>query len=172
MHTIPNLGHGARVLNHARKYLDRPLPRSWRLSNLPIGHFILKSNKTYGDSVVQVSDSQRDKDGVCINGEMWVLTSAPNPNKHCGYSGDTSSCLGDFKDVPEADKLNSDVHRHQNKGKRSMEDPPIISQMESILDPMVESPANSIFKQIRNNGIRARGVIDIPVCDWKEVVKN
>ncbi|KAF5011810.1 hypothetical protein FDECE_2100 [Fusarium decemcellulare] len=168
------------------------IPRAWRLSNLPLGPFILKSNKNCGGEVVwNLSNESRDKYGICINGEMFILTSAPDPGKNCGYSGDTSSCLEDFFDLPGADTLDGsawggltvedivrgsvatwDMHGHQNKGKISMEDPGIIEQMNAILDPMVESPADTIFDQLRENGILTPGIFDIPVCDYKEAIGN
>lgn len=169
------------------------IPRAWRLSNKPLGPFILKSKKNCeGESIGNVSDESRDKYGVCINGEMWVLTSAPEPEKNCRYYGDTYSCMENFFDLPGADKLDGeawggltvedivrgsvatwDMHGHANKGKISVEDPAIVGAMEQIADPHSDfDDTDTFFERVRNDGIRAGGVIDLPVCDLYEAVRN
>ncbi|PGH20065.1 hypothetical protein AJ80_03715 [Polytolypa hystricis UAMH7299] len=167
------------------------IPRSWRLSNLPIGAFILKSNKNCGAKVGNISEEQRKKCGVCINGEQWIITSAPDPGNNCRYYGDTYSCLEDFHDVPSADQLGGrewgglsvedivrgavatwDMHGHKNNGKVNINDATIVRKMEMTADPAAKSPENSFFEQVRPNVVCAPGIIDLPVCAYKEAVKN
>jgi hypothetical protein len=182
------------IKQHAKKALYADLiPRAWSLSNKPLGPFILKTNTHCGgESIDRISDSSRDKYGVCINGEMWVLTSAPEPDKKCRYYGDTYSCLDDFYDLPGANKLDGkawggltvedivrgsvatwDMHGHANKGKLSIEDPAIVEAMEKISDPSSDfDDSGSFFEKARNDGIRAGGVINLPVCDLWEAIDN
>lgn len=164
------------------------IPRAWRMSNLPLGPFIMKTKNCDGRiGEGWVSSKASEKYAFCIDGEGFVLTSAPDPEKHCSQVGDYNSCLDDFQDLPGVDKLDGkawgdltveDIVRgsvatwkskgNKNDGKVSVENQDIVKQMNAYTDPAVENPDKSFFETVRNDGVRAAGVIAIPVCDGWE----
>lgn len=79
------------------------IPRAWRLSNLPLGPFILQSKKKCDKKVpnVEVTEGRN----FFVDGTQFILTSPPDPDKNCGYSGDIYTCLEDYKDLSGASKL-------------------------------------------------------------------
>lgn len=70
---------------HVKKsvYADL-IPRVWRLSNLPLGPFILQT-KTPCDKEPSgwVSGESAKKDSFCNDNEWYILTSPPDPDTSC-----------------------------------------------------------------------------------------
>lgn len=160
------------------------IPRAWRMSNRNLGVFILKG-KSCDETPLGVSDDMVKTNGVCIDGEMFVLGSAEVTSSQCTLQGDTGiSCLEDFLDPPGADKLDGNVKNWAgitredivraavatwkwNDKKNNVGESPISAdKMSELLDDINSVSTDDILDDVLENGVRAAGMVNMPVCDY------
>lgn len=156
------------------------IPRAWRLSNLPLGPFILQTKKGCDETPDEVEVIEGRT--FCVDDSLYVLASTADRDKNCKQVGDYSSCLEDFKDLPGTDTLDGTswggltvedivvgsvrtwkMHGEKNLGKMDINGPAIVEQLDAMSDPMLDDPENTFVDDLLAEDVRAAGIIDLPV---------
>lgn len=177
----------------AKPIYAQMIPRAWQISNLPVGPFILKTglncegDKFTDSKKVQVSDDVRDRNGVCKDGKWYILTSTPDPGKHCGSTGDYNSCLDDFQDLPGSSQLNGKTWAgvtmkdiamaavntwKANGEKNTISAANVDNEISSIQDYGQHESSNDLIDRIMDSGVTAPGLVVLPVCSVFEANDN
>lgn len=176
------------------------IPRAWRLSNLPVGPFMYDTKvdcnndgslKNSGDEKklnIASSDMIREN-GVCHEGKLYILASAPDPGKYCSNTGDTSdSCFEPFQNLPGSDDMKSDkwgklrmkdiaqaaINTWKANGKKNSGNLINLDDEFSNIDinNYGDTDSNDIVDKVLDAGITVPGLVYLPVCDTYEAVRG
>lgn len=170
------------------------IPRAWRMSNLPFGPFILDlKERCTSDGVLDNSDGAEKRlgfseemlktDSYCHDGNLFILTPAANPWKHCSQTDETSgSCFEPFQQLPGVEQLDG-----KKWGKVTPKDISITSVNTWLASDKSNTgegidldtefakvehyrnlASNDIIDKIMETGIHTPELVLLPVCDSYE----
>lgn len=169
------------------------IPRAWRLSNLPVGPFVLDTGKDCNSdgslknsddaSKINVSEEMLKTNGYCHDGKLFVLASAPDPEKYCTQTGDTAgSCFKEFQQLPGAKELDGKnwgkvtpkdiAHASVNtwiaNGKSNTGKGLDLDTEFANVEKYSNLDSDDIVDRVLDAGIHTPGLVLLPVCDFKE----
>lgn len=173
------------------------IPRAWRMSNLPVGPFILSTKKDCNSDGslkdaddakrISVSEETLKTNSYCHDGTLYILASAPDPDEHCSQTGDTSgSCFADFQQLPGADDLNGEkwgkltlkdiAHASvntwvANDKKNTGKGLDLDTEFANVED-YGNLESDDIVDRVLDAGIHTPGLVLLPVCDHYEAVRG
>ena len=168
------------------------------MSNLPVGPFIydtkvdcnpdgsLKNPDDFKRKII-TSEEMVSKNGYCHDGKLYILASAPDPDKHCSNTGDTSgSCWADFQQLPGAGALNGEkwgkvtmkdiTHAAVNtwlaNGKSNDFKPLDLNAEFSKIENYSNLESDDIVDRVLTNGVHTPGLVSLPVCGDLEAIRG